>query len=153
MDMHGETTRERLFWAKVDRGDGSGCWLWTAAKVRHGYGPIPAGLLILHDCDNPPCVRPDHLHPGTQQDNRREAMVRRRVATGERHGSQTHPEALRRGEQHGMAKLTAERVVEIRARYVRYKRGGDTLKALAKEFGVTGVTIARVVKGETWKVV
>src|SRR6266542_5559193 len=112
-----------------------------------------AGRVVAVVEDQQPCVRPDHLHPGTQQDNRREAMVRRRVATGERHGSQTHPEALRRGEQHGMAKLTAERVVEIRARYVRYKRGGDTLKALAKEFGVTGVTIARVVKGETWKVV
>lgn len=85
---------ETRFWSHVDKtGD---CWLWTASvfKDRYGYGkfnaasekptrvvyahrfswelangPIPDGLWVLHHCDNPPCVRPDHLFLGTQSAN------------------------------------------------------------------------------------
>lgn len=77
------------FWAKVDiSGD---CWLWSGAiYAESGYGrlsfqrkalgahrvawqlvngPIPDGMLVCHRCDNPPCVRADHLFLGTQSDN------------------------------------------------------------------------------------
>lgn len=97
------TYRARLdagFWAKTDR---SGeCWNWTGkrqvlvgGKLGYGslrrfgrqilahrrayeltYGPIPAGLLVLHSCDNPACIRPEHLHLGTHSDNLREAWDR-----------------------------------------------------------------------------
>jgi len=74
------------FWSKVRKGEG--CWEWTAAKV-HGYGyfgmdgklrrahrvaweiasgPIPPGAVVLHDCGNHGCVRPDHLRLGTMVD-------------------------------------------------------------------------------------
>jgi hypothetical protein len=81
---------EARFWAKVQKTDS--CWLWTGCKSR-GYGrfrsrgnkvtsqrthrvsweiahgPIPDGLKVLHRCDTPACVRPDHLFLGTQKEN------------------------------------------------------------------------------------
>ncbi len=33
------------------------------------YGPIPAGLFVLHTCDTPPCIQPEHLYLGTRQNN------------------------------------------------------------------------------------
>lgn len=78
----------------------SGCWLWAGYRDADGYGiltlnrrhwrahraawtlthgPIPAGLLILHSCDTPTCIRPDHLRPGTPADNARDRTVRART--------------------------------------------------------------------------
>jgi hypothetical protein len=87
------------FWEKVDKsGD---CWVWTASKQPAGYGkfvvtkgsspvnahrlsyelevgPIPNGMQILHRCDNPSCVRPSHLFPGTQSDNMQDMRAKGR---------------------------------------------------------------------------
>lgn len=104
------------FWPKVDRDTtDDGCWPWIAARNSSGYGwfkpghgahavgahrmayelthgPIPDGLLVLHQCDNPPCVRPDHLFLGTVQDNNADKMAKGRhpnsLMTQCRHG---HP--------------------------------------------------------------
>ena len=81
-------TPEERFWNKVDKsGD---CWLWTGAKTGRGYGhilingnsisahrysweihygKIPENMCILHRCDNPICIKPEHLFLGTQTDN------------------------------------------------------------------------------------
>lgn len=82
------------FWAKVERSEG--CWIWTGARNRRGYGKIrrdartfvsahrlsyemangsvPDGLFVCHHCDNPSCVRPDHLFTGTVGDNNRDTI-------------------------------------------------------------------------------
>jgi len=92
------------FWAKVEKTEG--CWLWRGA-ARRGYGafspqhgttrpahrvawelansaPIPDGLCVLHRCDNPPCVRPDHLFLGTKKDNAQDAIRKGRRGPKER---------------------------------------------------------------------
>lgn len=99
---------EERFWRHVDK---SGeCWNWKGALGRGGYGqfaptatthalahrysyelhvgPIPAGHVICHRCDNPGCVRPDHLFLGTQLDNVRDMFSKGRNVSG--YGKRTH---------------------------------------------------------------
>ena len=95
-------TLEERFWEKVKKGPG--CWEWTGGKDSKGYGSfmlcvegfswhvsahrvswklttgyLPIGKSILHRCDNPSCVRPDHLWAGTQMDNMRDAVNKGRT--------------------------------------------------------------------------
>ena len=87
------------FFSKVKTGPG--CWEWTGLKDRDGYGryndtmahrvswmikygDIPSGKFILHSCDNPGCVNPDHLKIGTNIDNMRDMVDRKRSLVGER---------------------------------------------------------------------
>ena len=150
--------RRRLvdqFWDSTDR---SGeCWVWLGKRDRKGYGrirrnwrdllahryayelsvgPIPEGLLVLHICDNPPCVNPDHLFAGTAADNTRDMIAK---------GRARHPV----GEAHQFALLTEAIVREIRTHRGRYQRG--ELTALAQRLGVAPETIQSARKGVTWK--
>ena len=87
----------------------SGCWLWSGS-LRGSYdygqfslthtkpvpahrfsyttyrGDIPKGMLVLHTCDVPTCVNPDHLFLGTQDDNMRDKVNKGRQAKGEKQG-------------------------------------------------------------------
>ena len=144
------------FWPKVDKsGD---CWPWTGTRLPKGYGqfgrgrrgagmakahriswelhygPIPEGLCVLHHCDNPPCVRPDHLFLGTQSDNLADMTAKgRRV----RHGAA--------GEANVKARLTWDEVRAIRA------SAGETGNQLAARYGVTRGEIYNVRSMRTWR--
>lgn len=88
------------FWSKVRYG--SGCWEWQATpsqayglfrhkgKMRKAHrmayelthGPLEEGAILLHRCDNPRCVRPNHLQPGTYRDNLMDAIEKGRWTNG-----------------------------------------------------------------------
>jgi hypothetical protein len=152
------------------------CWEWQASTDgRYGdvfwegrtqkahrvswmlhRGPIPDGLLVLHGCDNPPCVNPNHLFLGTQSVNIRDCTRKGRngahrhpdrLATGDRNGTHTHPHRVLRGSSNVSAKLTEERVREIRSDYAR----GIRRKYLAVMHGVSKSTIDNITKGRLWK--
>lgn len=92
-------TLEQRIWTKIDRRGPDDCWEWTGARDENGYGrirhegekarahrlvyeithgPLPEDLFIRHRCDNPPCVNPAHLEPGTHQDNMDDTVRRLR---------------------------------------------------------------------------
>lgn len=101
-------------------------------SLRHG--PIPEGILICHECDNPPCVNDEHLFSGTSLDNGRDmAMKKRAVAP--------------KGEDSPHAKITWDKVNEIRYRHAN----GVTQSTLAKENGLHKATISSIVNYKTWK--
>lgn len=134
----------------------SDCWYWTGSVDALGYGrfaalgenkahrasyrlfngPIPAGMSVMHKCDTRCCVNPEHLTLGTQADNVRDMVQKGRGKT-----------VPLPGERNPMAKLTAEKVSEIRRRV----SAGETQKAMCAEFGVSPMTVSRAVRGETWQ--
>lgn len=161
---------QELFWSKVTKTDS--CWLWTGKKVGMGYGSfahgkhhavkhyrahrlsyewaygsIPAGLNVLHDCDNPACVRPDHLKLGTHQDNMDDKVRKGRQAKGMNTSVYLYPEHRARGERSGQANLSDIKVLAIRAEYAN----GHSMSGIARQFAVSVGCINFVVKRKTWK--
>jgi len=147
-----EIERER-FWAKVQKS--ASCWLWTGARLPFGYGqlsvasrvlkahrvswelhlgPIPAGAWVLHRCDNPPCVNPDHLFLGTHTENMADM-----AAKGRR--------AKQKGEAHGRAKLS-----DAQAQTIRFLCMKTLLNqcAIARLFGVSRSIIGRIERRQAW---
>jgi hypothetical protein len=109
-------------------------WVWEQVN-----GPIPDGLEVCHTCDNPGCVRPSHLWLGTHSDN-----IRDGYAKGRMHGNRKNHVS---GERHHQAKLTSPQVLEIRRRC----DAGEVHLRLAREFGVSHVTIDRIAKRTIWR--
>lgn len=140
---------ESRFWSFVEKTDK--CWEWKGALSHNGYGRfkfqgkthrahrvsfyLDKGVwpswLVLHSCDNPKCVRPDHLREGDQSDN----MSDRKLRTG--YGQN-------RGEINGASKLNAVVVREI------YSSEGSC-KSVAETHGVSASTVSMIRTGKTWR--
>jgi hypothetical protein len=91
-------------------------------------------MKVLHKCDNPKCVRPDHLFLGTQQDN---------MADKVRKGRQ----AKQRGDSHPQRKLRAADIPLIQ----RLVAIGFWQKDVAAAYGVSPATLNSAVRGLTWQ--
>lgn len=133
------------FWKKTES-DQNGCLLWTAGRFKDGYGGfyikgsmhrahrvsweiscgvIPDGLQVLHSCDNPLCVNPEHLFLGSPDDNMKDMSKKFRGGRGQ-------------------AKLTETDVAAIRS-------SREIAKELGRKYNVTESTICYVRRGDTWK--
>lgn len=127
----------------------SGCWLWAGHAYSNGYGaitvhshqelahrysykvhkgPIPAGMLVMHQCDVRCCVNPDHLVLGTYRDNNRDCISKGRSI---------------RGEKSVHAVLTESDVLLIRA-------SGDTHQVIAEKFGVQRQAVGKIKARLRW---
>lgn len=135
----------------------NGCWEFTGARNYGGYGQIrdesgrqrpahriaydlvvddiPEGMLVLHSCDNPPCINPAHLFLGTGQDNMDDMWMKERA----------NPAI---GLQLPQTKLTPDEVKQIKLLLLEDTMEGNEL---AYKFGVSPQTICDIKAGRTWK--
>ncbi len=159
------------FWKRVHKDDSDGCWIWTGAGDENGYGratiapgitvlahraayaiargALAASECVLHRCDTPPCVRPDHLFKGDRGDNARDmaAKGRQHVQRNPTARPVCPAERRSRGEEHYRARLTTAQVLEIRRRFA----AGEHKASLCRAFRVGFCAITAVVRGQTWK--
>lgn len=136
----------------------TGCWLWTHSE-RLGYGrfwiksvciaahrasyeaykgKITNGLWVLHKCDTPSCVNPDHLFLGTSSDNQKDSYQKGRSRSSKQFG-----------ELNTQSKLTAKIVNKIRSEYKKDSRYGRQ-KELAQKYKIARSTINQIIKGYRW---
>lgn len=136
------------FWSKVEKSDDpAACWMWTGARYPSGYGyfkrqsgekitasrfayelahgPVPRNRSVCHACDNPRCVRIDHLFVGTQRENSHDMLRKGRCA---------------------VTRLDDATVAEIRA---AYQAGGVSQRALARHFHTCQTNVSAIVRGLT----
>jgi hypothetical protein len=153
------------FWSNVDTsGD---CWEWRGTIMHEGYGvahfnyrhyrahrvsweltngPIPDELCVLHRCDNRSCVNPAHLFVGTRDDNMRDMVAKARQRHGDNHPFKINPQLAQRGEAHGISKLTAQQVREIR----RLRAEGVPYAQIGRRFEISGGHTYAIVNRRLW---
>ena len=139
----------RRFWAKVDRRGPDECGLWTAAKLKSGYGSfefhqktsrahrvswmlahgnMPDGLFVCHTCDVRACVNPAHLFLGTHSDNMKDKQRKQRAP---------------HGEDQWQAKLTEADVIEMRRSHL-------SLSKIAAIFGIAVSNVSQIRSRKRW---
>lgn len=150
------------FWKKVNKTQD--CWIWVAAKDKDGYGKfsiakvgnfrahrfslmvqgvdVPKDKVVMHKCDNPSCVNPDHLTVGTVQENNQDKHNKNRQKSAH-------------GIVNAQSKLTDDQAKDIRSRAVVGSRtgynNGSNLKELALEFNVCVDTIRLIARNKIWR--
>lgn len=144
-------TKHPTFWSWVAIGDADQCWEWAGGRQARGYGqtkfmgkftgahrvawiltngPIAAGLVVRHICNNPPCCNPQHLMIGTQADNMADCIRAKRKPQGESCTS---------------AKLTEDQVRHIRT------TTDESPKQLAARYGIGIMTVSSIRNRKSWK--
>jgi hypothetical protein len=102
-------------------------------------------MVVMHTCDNPPCVNPDHLRLGTVADNNRDRHSKGRsknLFTSD----DSHPAKVQRGQAHWRAKLSDDDVRAIRSRHAL----GEPQAAIAAHFDINAATVSRIVR-RVWR--
>jgi hypothetical protein len=150
----------RRFWQRVAKGDG--CWEWTGKRDKNGYGrvylgggrearregfahrvsytihfgPIPDGLDVLHHCDAPRCVRPDHFFLGTQTDNMRDMDAKGRRAPRARatECGRGHATSRETTDERGRC-LECKRLRDREAKRRRRARDPEGIRRAKREWG------------------
>lgn len=150
--IHGVSLVERFNAYVTQRG--SGCWEWQGFRDPNGYGrlnvknrpvlahrisweihcgPIGVDQQVLHRCDNPPCVRPEHLFLGDPAANSADKLAKKR-----------HRYGVSRGSDHGCAKLTEDQVREIRTSV-------GPSRIVAEKYGVSGRQVRDIRTRRSWR--
>lgn len=159
------------FWRCVQKADGDACWVWTGPKLNSGYGvmrvnhkamgahrysyelnvgPLEPNKVICHKCDNPICVRPDHLFQGTHRDNILDmhAKGRANLQIGDKNWRRRHPDLVPKGQDHHRALLTNEEAKLARVLYSQ----GVTQATIAEELRVDNTTISNIVRDKIYNI-
>lgn len=154
LDLSKET-QDAVIDRAVLRGQKNGeCIEWAGARDKHGYalispprssmirlhraicevthGRMSSRQVAMHRCDNPRCIHPAHLRPGTNSENQADMTRKGRGRVGTRNGR---------------AKLTEQDVRQIIVR----RRAGESPYTLADEFGVDVIAVQRIMRGEIWQ--
>lgn len=145
-----DTIARVRFFAQISPEPNTGCWLWLGTFKDDRYGcfrgerahraawelfnaAVPAGLFVLHRCDQPACVNPAHLFLGTHAENMADMTSKGRSGRCA-------------GERHGQARLNDERVRLIRANAAELSQ-----RELAKRHGVSQRAVLKILNRETWR--
>lgn len=147
---------DERFWSKVDVRDNGECWPWSGYRNKEGYGTfyfdntmrkahrvsyilkhgsIPDGKLIMHTCDNPSCVNPAHLRPGTNKENAQDRASKGRGFDN-------------RGEHSHRTKLKDRHIPTIRR---LLKDTGLKQKEIGKLYGISANAVGFINQGSSWK--
>lgn len=135
-----------------------GCWEWQGPRKYNGYGQLSVGnlhmaiahrvsfflangafdaaLFVCHSCDNPPCVRPDHLFLGTAKDNMEDCLKKGRFPRP----------APPKGSASRWARHTEDEIYQMRVRLA----AGESAPAVARSVGLSANGVLRLWYGKTW---
>lgn len=152
----------KRFLKYVKKSDCQSCWNWIGCKNKSGYGQfkmnkkqigahrlsysiykgeIKYGLFVMHTCDNPSCVNPNHLMVGTPLDN---------VKDRDNKGRCVHifgDAVSNKGSKNGNSKLDEEKIFDI---IYDYSNTNKTIAKIALTYGVGESTIMSIISGNTW---
>ena len=156
-----ETIKFRLL-SRVIVDQSTGCWNWTGATIKFGYGrigvdkhtysahrlsyevfrgEIPEGLCVCHRCDNPPCINPDHLFLGTHSDNMQDAYRKGRILPPEGDMSQ-----YKKGHKAFNRVLPDNQVVEIK----RMLKNDIAPSVIARKMNLKRQVVADIKRGQAY---